>query len=55
MTYNYQQYYNSYNELSTGIKRLPDNSYIPNDPANTDYQAYQAWLAEGGVPLPPEA
>ena len=25
---------------------------IPFDPANTDYQAYLEWVAEGGVPLP---
>ena len=37
------------------ILRLPDNAWIPNDPENTDWQAYQAWLAEGGVPLPPDA
>lgn len=36
------------------IKRLPDNAYIPNDPENTDWQAYQVWLAEGNTPLPPE-
>ena len=53
MEYNYQQYMDVYGTISPNIKRLPDNSYIPNDPANTDWQAYQEWLAQGNTPLPP--
>ena len=32
--------------------RLSDNASIPFDPANTDYQEYLKFLAEGGVALP---
>lgn len=34
------------------IKRVADNSFIPFDPANTDYQAYLEWLEEGNTPEP---
>lgn len=37
---------------ATCIKRLADNAFIPFDEANTDYQQYLAWLAEGNEPLP---
>ena len=28
---------------------------IPFDPANTDYQEYLKWVAEGNEPLPPDS
>jgi hypothetical protein len=41
-------------QLTKGIciMRIMDNAFIPPDTANTDYQAYLKWLAEGNTPLP---
>ena len=34
------------------IQRLLDNVFIPLAEGNADYQAYLAWVEEGGVPTP---
>jgi hypothetical protein len=50
----YKQYKNIFGEIAQGIFRVSDNTSIPFDPANTDYQQYLKWLDEGNTPLPAE-
>ena len=40
------------NELSKFVIRTEDGAIIPMDEFNTDYQAYLAWVEQGGVPTP---
>jgi hypothetical protein len=40
-----------FGEIKNAIRVL-DNAAIPFDPANTDYQEYLKWVAEGNTPLP---
>jgi hypothetical protein len=36
----------------SGVQRTADAVWIPNDPRNRDWQAYQAWLAVPNTPDP---
>jgi hypothetical protein len=49
-TYNHN-IFNGYEILYNG-----ETSYVPLDPANTDYQAIQEWIKEGGTVIdnPPQ-
>ena len=51
MSYTYKQLKNQLtNEIDTKmILRKEDNAFIPFNEANTDYQEYLEWVAEGNT------
>lgn len=51
----YQRTKNYDGSNSDIIKRVNDSgsiSFIPNDPLNLEYQAFQAWVDAGNTPQP---
>jgi hypothetical protein len=40
---------------ASAVINIENNSSIPFDPDNSDYQAYLKFLAEGGQPLPADS
>jgi len=52
MTYTYRLLPEHPYQQMRSVLRIEDNVGIPFDPANTDYQEYLAWVAEGNEPLP---
>ncbi|MFJ4250691.1 hypothetical protein SAMN04488483_2761 [Pseudomonas helmanticensis] len=42
----------TYQLTPCGVLRIEDSAFIPQDPTNRDWVAYQSWLVSGGQVLP---
>ena len=40
--------------ISETVLRVADGAYVPPDPANRDRAEFNAWVAEGNTPDPPD-
>ena len=49
MSFTYKLIKNDLTNKINTVLRKEDNSFIPFDEGNTDYQAYLAWVAEGNT------
>ena len=49
MTYTYKNVKDIDGSIGNYILRKEDNAFIPKDEANTDYQKYLLWVAEGNT------
>ena len=41
-----------YKLTQSGVQRLSDGAFIPEDERNADWRAYQKWVAEGNTAFP---
>jgi hypothetical protein len=49
---NHVDYFMDKTKEPNSVLLIEEHKQIPFDEANTDYQAYLAWLEEGNTPLP---
>lgn len=48
----YREVLDQSGNIRTDVILKQEHTWVPNDPANRDWQEYQAWLAQGNQPEP---